>query len=73
MKKRDLADWLSLFLQGVVGLGFLLFALQHLMLGMIHNGPTARFGKGPILFPGRSRTPPRWESESIFYTTTVGR
>ena len=51
MKKRDLADWLSLFLQGVVGLGFLLFALQHLMLGMIHNGPHGEVRERPCFVP----------------------
>ena len=72
MKKRDLAGWLSLFLQGVVGLGFLLFALQHLMLGMIHNGPHGEVWERPYFVP-RQIEDAAEVGERIYITTTVGR
>ena len=53
MKKRGLADWLSLLLHGVVGLGFLLFALQFLMLGLIRRGPHGEVRDRPWFVPRR--------------------
>lgn len=53
MKKRRLAYWLCLLPRGGVWLGAFLFALQFLMLGLIHHGPHGEVRERPYFVPRR--------------------
>lgn len=53
MKKRKLADWLWLLPRGIMALGFFLFVLQFLILGVIHHSPHGEVRDRPYFVPRR--------------------
>lgn len=53
MKKRRLVEWLCLLPYGIAYLGFFLFAVQFLILGLIHHGPHGEVRDRPYFVPRR--------------------
>lgn len=51
MKKWRAIDWMGLLLKGIAGGGFFLFAVQHILLGAIHNGPHGEVQSRPYFVP----------------------